>query len=75
MSGFYTTLVEFYTEEVVWGFIPYGFLEENLYVPVFMCLCACCYLGDILVTICFKVSSKHIKKIEQYKDDIESFVP
>ena len=30
--GFYTTLVEFYTEEVLRGFLPCGFLEENICV-------------------------------------------
>ena len=30
--GFYTVLVEFYTKEVLWGFLPYGFPEENLCV-------------------------------------------
>ena len=30
--GFYTVLVEFYIEEVLQGFLPCGFPEENLYV-------------------------------------------
>ena len=32
LLGFYTVLVEFYTEEVLWGFLPCGFPEENLCV-------------------------------------------
>ena len=34
---FYTSLVEFYAEEVLWGFIPCGFLEENICVLLFLC--------------------------------------
>ena len=30
--GFYTVLVEFYIEEVLQGFLPCGFPEENLCV-------------------------------------------
>ena len=30
LLGFYTVLVEFYTEEVLRGFLPCGFLEKNL---------------------------------------------
>ena len=29
---FYTVLVEFYTEDVLHGFLPCGFLEENICV-------------------------------------------
>ena len=32
ISGFYTALVEFYIEEILRGFPPCGFLEENLCV-------------------------------------------
>ena len=37
--GFYIAMVEFYTKEVLRGFLPCGFLEENIcvhcvYVPV-----------------------------------------
>ena len=32
LSGFYTALVEFYTEEVLWGFLRCGLLEENICV-------------------------------------------
>ena len=60
--GFYTTLVEIYTEEVLRGFIPYGFPTENLCVLLFLCFCACCSFGDLLVIICFKISSKQIDK-------------
>ena len=62
MYGFYTTLVEFYTEEFLRGFLPFGFLEENLCVLVFFCFCACCSFSDLLVIICFKISSKEIDK-------------
>ena len=30
--GFYTSLVEFYTEEVLWGLPPCGFPKENICV-------------------------------------------
>ena len=60
--GFYITLVEFYTEEVLWGFLPCGFLEENICVLVFLCFCACFCFGDILLTNCFKISSKQFKE-------------
>ena len=30
--GFYIVLVEFYTEDVLWGFLPYGFPKENICV-------------------------------------------
>ena len=36
-SEFYTALVEFYIEEVLRGFLPCGFPEENLCVLVFLC--------------------------------------
>ena len=62
LSGFYTALVEFYTEEVLWGFLPCGFLEENICVLVLLCFCACCSFSDLLVTNCFKISSKKFKK-------------
>ena len=58
LSGFYTTLVEFYTEEVLQGFIPCGLPEENIYVLVFLCFFACCSFSDLLVENCFKISSK-----------------
>ena len=32
LSGFHTALVEFYTEEVLRGFLPFGFPKENIYV-------------------------------------------
>ena len=32
LLGFYTVLVEFYTEEVLRGFLPCGFPEENICV-------------------------------------------
>ena len=37
LMGFYTILVEFYTEEYLQGFLPCGLLEENLCVLVFLC--------------------------------------
>ena len=64
MSGFYTALVEFYTEEVLRGFLPRGFPKENICVLVFLCFCACCSFSDLLVTNCFKISSKEFKKIQ-----------
>ena len=36
--GFYTALVEFYIEEVLRGFLPCGFPEENLCVLMFLWL-------------------------------------
>ena len=39
LLGFYTLLVEFYTEEVLWGFLPCGLPEENLCVLLFCCIC------------------------------------
>ena len=60
--GFYTALVEIYTEEVLWGFLPCGFRQDFFCVLVFLCLCACCYFSDILVIIFLKISSKQIKK-------------
>ena len=38
---FYTVLVEFYIEEVLRGFLPCGFPEENLCVL----LCFCIFLS------------------------------
>ena len=60
LSEFYTALVEFYTEEVLQGFLPCGFLEENLCVLVFLCFSACCSFSDILVSNFFKMSSKQL---------------
>ena len=62
LSGFYTALVEYYIEEVLRGFIPCGFLEENNCILVFLCFCACYSFSNLLVTFCFKISSKKIKK-------------
>ena len=62
LSGFYLDLVEFYTKEFLRGFLPCGFLEENILVLVFLCFYACCSFIDLLVTICFKILSKKIKK-------------
>ena len=64
LSGFYTTLLEFYTEEVLRGFLPCGFHEENICIIVFLCFFACCSFSDLLVTNCFKISSKQFKKIQ-----------
>ena len=60
LSGFYTALVEFYTKEVLWGFLPSGFLEENICVLVFLCFYVCCSFNDILVANCFKISFKKL---------------
>ena len=58
MSGFYIALVEFYTEEVLRGFLPCGFLEENLCVYVLVVLSVI-----LLVKIVFKISSKKLRKL------------
>ena len=39
LLGFYTVLIKFYTEEVLRGFLPCGFLEENLFVLLYCCIC------------------------------------
>ena len=44
--GFYTALVEFYTEEVLQGFLPYDFPEENLCV---LCVTVFVVLSGILL--------------------------
>ena len=44
--GFYTALVEFYTEEVLWGFLPCGFPEENICV---LCVIVLVVLSVILL--------------------------
>ena len=44
LLGFYTVLVEFYTKEVLRGFLPCGFPEENL--CVLLCCCTCLSLSD-----------------------------
>ena len=44
--GFYTVLVEFYTEEVLWGFLPSGFPKENIYV---LCVIVLVVLSVILL--------------------------
>ena len=62
LSGFYTASVEFYIEEVMQGFLSCSFPKENLCVLVFLCFSACCSLSDLILTICFKISSKKIKK-------------
>ena len=42
--GFYTVLVEFYTEEVLRGFLPCGFPKEN--ICVLLCYYICLYFSD-----------------------------
>ena len=49
LSGFYTALVEFYIEEVLWGFLPCGFPEENL--CVLLCGCACVSFNHPLLMV------------------------
>ena len=49
LLGFYTILVEFYTEEVLWGFLPYGFPEEN--ICVLLCCCTCLSFSDPLLMV------------------------
>ena len=46
LSRFYTCLVEFYTEEVLQGFLPCGFPEENLCV---LCVIVLVVLSVILL--------------------------
>ena len=46
LFGFYTALVEFYTEEVLRGFLPCGFLNENICVP---CVSVLAFLSVILL--------------------------
>ena len=57
LLGFYTILVEFYIEEVLRGFLPYGFPEENIcvYVLVFVSVI-------LLVKIVLRY---HISKFDQ----------
>ena len=63
LSGFYTALVEFYTEEFLQGFLPCGFPKENICVLLFLCFFACFSFSDILVANCFNISSKQLEKI------------
>ena len=49
LSGFYTALVEFYTVEVLWGFPPCGFPEENL--CVLLCCCTCISFNNHLLMV------------------------
>ena len=42
--GFTLYLVEFYIEEVLWGFRPYGFPKDN--VCVLLCCCTCLSFSD-----------------------------
>ena len=49
LSEFYTALVEFYTEEVLRGFLPCGFPEENL--CVLLCCCICISFSDPLLMV------------------------
>ena len=60
LSESYTALVEFYAKEVLRGFLPCGFPEENICVLVFLCFCACYSFSDLLVANCFKISSKKL---------------
>ena len=49
LLGSYTVLVKFYTEEVLRGFLPCGFLEENL--CVLLCCCICLSFSDPLLMV------------------------
>ena len=49
LMGFYTVMVEFYTEEVLWGFLPCGFPEENL--CVLWCCCICLSFSNPLLMV------------------------
>ena len=46
---FYTILVEFYTEEVLRGFLPCGFPEE--FFCVILCCCTCLSFSDPLLMV------------------------
>ena len=39
--GVYTAMVEFYTEEVLQGFLPFDFPVENIYVTMLIFLSVC----------------------------------
>ena len=47
--SFYTILVKFYDEEVLRGFFPCGFPEENL--CVLFCCCICLSFNDPLLMV------------------------
>ena len=64
LSRFYTNLVDFYTEEVLWGFLPCGFLEENLCVLCVALLVV--LLVILLLKIFFKILSKQLRKLNTY---------
>ena len=49
LLGFYTVLVELYIEEVLRGFLPCGFPEENL--CVLLCCCTCLSFSDPLLMV------------------------
>ena len=65
MSRFYTTLVEIYTEEVLQGFLPCGFPEENICV---LCVVLVFLFRDSIIMNCFRISSKHLKKSKKKRD-------
>ena len=49
LLGFFTVLFKFYTEEVLRGFLPCGFPEEN--ICVLLCCCTCLSLNDPLLIV------------------------
>ena len=49
LLGFYTVLIEFYNEELLRGFLPCGFLEENHCVLLYCCTCL--YFSDPLLMV------------------------
>ena len=66
LLGFYTVLVEFYTEEVLRGFLPCGFPEEKY-------LSSCVFVLIVLSVIllvknCFKISSKQLRKLNMVSE-------
>ena len=46
-SRFHTALVEIYTKEFLWGFIPCGFPEENVCAVVLLCFMCLLSLEEI----------------------------
>ena len=49
LLGFYTVLVELYTEEFLHGFLPCDFPKENL--CVLLCCCICLSFSDPLLMV------------------------
>ena len=66
LSRFYTALVEFYIEEVLRGFLPYGFPKENICV---LCITeACCSFNGPAIVNCFRISSNQLRKLNMVSE-------